>query len=113
MVSGAGNFRFWAQRGLVALDERSGESYSARNCTFHFDSRVTSMIGGDCTRPAWVAGGGEDGGRKRAQDWSPSPPGHPGALAQSGKNAIRHCLQPRLPVDRRPWSQLEAVFHEN
>ncbi len=112
MVSGAGNFRFWTQRGLVALDERSGESYSARNCTFHFDSRVTSMIGGDCTSPAWLAGGGEMGGRMRAKDWSASPLGHPETWSQSVKTAISICLNSRVPIALWLGPELRLVYND-
>src|SRR5258706_3053572 len=112
MVSGAGNFRFWAQRGLVALDERSCESYSARNCTFHFDSRVTSMIGGDCTSPVWLAGGGEMGGRMRAKDWSASPLGHPETWSQSVKTAISICLNSRVPIALWLGPELRLVYND-
>src|SRR5258707_7117832 len=109
---GAGNFRFWTQRGLVALDEWGGESYSARNCTSRFDSRVTSMIGSDCTSPAWLAGGDEMGGRMRAKDWSASPLGYPETWSQSVKTAVSICLNSRVPIALWLGPELRLVYND-
>jgi CheY-like chemotaxis protein len=45
------------------------------------------MIGGDCTSPPWLAGGGEMGARMRAKDWSATPLGHPKTWSRSIQTA--------------------------
>jgi hypothetical protein len=56
------------------------------------------MVGRDFTSPAWLAGGGEMGGRLRAKDWSASPLGHPETWSQSVKTAVSICLNSRVPI---------------
>src|SRR5882762_2555728 len=85
---GAGNFRFSGPRADLLPWTNGAVSPTLReNCTSRFDSRVTSMIGDNCASPAWLAGGGEMGGRMRAKDWSASPLGYPETWSQSVKTA--------------------------
>src|SRR3984893_2523470 len=102
----------WTHSGLITLDEWSGESYSARNCASRFDSRVTSMISDDCTSPAWLAGGGEMGGRMRAKDWSASPLGHPETWPQSVKTAVSICLNSRVPIALWLGPELRLIYND-
>src|SRR3984893_9784999 len=98
--------------GLTTLEEWNGESYSARNCASRFDSRVTSMISDDCTSPAWLAGGGEMGGRMRAKDWSASPLGHPETWPQSVKTAVSICLNSRVPIALWLGPELRLIYND-
>jgi hypothetical protein len=70
------------------------------------------MIGGDCTSPAWLAGGGEMGGRMRAKDWSASPLGHPETWSQSVKTAISICLNSRVPIALWLGPELRLVYND-
>src|SRR3977135_693188 len=70
------------------------------------------MIGSDCTRPAWLAGGGEMGGRMRAKDWSASPLGYPETWSQSVKTAVSICLNSRVPIALWLGPELRLVYND-
>jgi PAS domain S-box-containing protein len=70
------------------------------------------MIGSDCTSAAWLAGGGEMGGRMRAKDWSASPLGHPETWSQSVKTAVSICLNARVPIALWLGPELRLVYND-
>src|SRR3981081_3567197 len=70
------------------------------------------MIGSDCTSPAWLAGGGEMGGRMCAKDWAASPLGYPATWSQSVKTAVRICLNSRFPILLWLGPELRLVYND-
>jgi PAS domain S-box-containing protein len=66
----------------------------------------------DLASPAWLAGGGEMGGRMRAKDWSASPLGHPETWSQSVKTAISICLNSRVPIALWLGPELRLVYND-
>src|SRR3981081_3783418 len=70
------------------------------------------MIGSDCTSPAWLAGGGEMGGRMRAKGLAASPLGHTETWPQSVKTAVSICLNSRVPIALWLGPELRLIYND-
>ena len=70
------------------------------------------MVGRDFTSPAWLAGGGEMGGRLRANDWSATPLGHPKTWSRSIQTAVSIYLNSRFPILLWLGPELRLVYND-